>query len=140
MPLFIVMVRSFIEILNFFSGVVVITLLSIVIALAIILGVQREQNVCLTDGCIQLSAQIAASMNQSVDPCEDFYEFSCGNWIRNNAIDPGKNLWCHQESICMHAHSFKICIENKAHVCISDSLFLIIITVNLEIFIVKIFS
>ena len=89
MPSFIAMVRSFIEILNFFSGVVVITLLSIVIALAIILGVQRGQNVCLTDGCIQLSTQIAASMNQSVDPCEDFYEFSCGNWIRNNAIDPG---------------------------------------------------
>jgi hypothetical protein len=72
--------------------VAVIALLAVVIALAVVLGVRRSEggeDVCLTDGCIQLSAQIAASLNQSVDPCEDFYEFSCGNWIRNNAIDPG---------------------------------------------------
>ena len=89
---------------NYFAGVIVITLVAAVIALAVTLGVemgkdtnqmgpgtgeQTGDDVCLTDGCIQLSAQIAASMNQSVDPCEDFYEFSCGNWIRNNAIDPG---------------------------------------------------
>ena len=85
-----------------------ITLLVVVIALAVTLGVESGkattdevtgQNICLTDGCIQLSAQIAASLNQSVDPCENFYEFSCGNWIRNNAIDPGKNLWCHQGKV-----------------------------------------
>ena len=69
-----------------------IALLAVVIPLAVVLGIERMeggQDVCLSDGCIQLSAQIAASLNQSVDPCEDFYQFSCGNWIRNNAIDPG---------------------------------------------------
>ena len=70
-----------------------ITLLATVIALAATLGVERgkatAEDVCLTDGCIELSAQIAASLNQSVDPCEDFYQFSCGNWIRNNAIEQG---------------------------------------------------
>lgn len=73
-----------------------IILLAAIIALAVVLGVQSGENgvqggenVCLTDGCIELSAQIAASINQSADPCEDFYEFSCGNWVRNNAIDPG---------------------------------------------------
>jgi len=27
-----------------------------------------------------------ASVNESVDPCEDFYEFSCGKWVSNNQI------------------------------------------------------
>lgn len=29
---------------------------------------------------------IKNSINESVDPCENFYEFSCGNWIANNKI------------------------------------------------------
>ena len=94
-----------------YTGVVIAALLAVVIALAVVLGVERaekvdradkvdgaSEDVCLTDGCIQLSAQITASLNQSVDPCENFYQFSCGNWERTNIIDPGisytvKNEW-----------------------------------------------
>ncbi|XP_046687057.1 neprilysin-like, partial [Homalodisca vitripennis] len=25
-------------------------------------------------------------MNLSVDPCQDFYQFSCGGWIKNNPV------------------------------------------------------
>ena len=32
-----------------------------------------------------------ANMNQSVDPCEDFYSFSCGGWIQQNSIQAGRS-------------------------------------------------
>ena len=44
---------------------------------------------CLTPGCIQLSAQIAAAINQSADPCQDFYQFSCGGWVKDNITPVG---------------------------------------------------
>jgi endothelin-converting enzyme/putative endopeptidase len=34
-----------------------------------------------------------ASMDKSVDPCTDFYAFSCNGWIRNNPIPGDQSSW-----------------------------------------------
>jgi len=33
------------------------------------------------------------SMDRSVDPCADFFTYSCGGWIKNNPIPPDQSSW-----------------------------------------------
>ena len=41
----------------------------------------------------QLTHHILANMDATSDPCRDFYRFSCGGWLRHNAIPPDQSVW-----------------------------------------------
>lgn len=43
-------------------------------------------NVCLTEGCVTAAASIIDKINQSVDPCYNFYEFACGKFLHETEI------------------------------------------------------
>ncbi len=33
------------------------------------------------------------AIDKTVDPCVDFYLYSCGNWMKNNPVPPDKSRW-----------------------------------------------
>ena len=78
-----------------------IAVTALIIALAVPLGVINEKyrsssssastqpattTTCLTPECVKLAASVLAAIDQTVDPCTDFYKFSCDNWIQNTII------------------------------------------------------
>ncbi|CAG0896460.1 unnamed protein product [Darwinula stevensoni] len=43
--------------------------------------------------CIETSSSIAAAMDLAMNPCEDFYHFACGCWVKKNPLPPGRSIW-----------------------------------------------
>ncbi|WVQ69874.1 uncharacterized protein L199_008096 [Kwoniella botswanensis] len=52
-----------------------------------------DQKICLSPECVILSSSILQSLNQSVDPCEDFYEFATGGWAASHSIPTDRGLY-----------------------------------------------
>lgn len=50
----------------------------------------EETNICTTEICARESAIMLSSLDESVNPCEDFYEFACGDYIRNTVLPEDK--------------------------------------------------
>ncbi|GIY92266.1 endothelin-converting enzyme homolog [Caerostris extrusa] len=48
---------------------------------------------CVTPACVTVAAAILNAMDQTMDPCKDFYQYSCGGWIRANPLPDGKSIW-----------------------------------------------
>lgn len=51
----------------------------------------EEARVCRTNECHAVAKDIHLKMNESVSPCDDFYEFACGRWIREKKIPSCEN-------------------------------------------------
>lgn len=49
-----------------------------------------DKNVCYTSGCISSAAQVLSAMDQKVEPCDDFFQFACGNYELNTIIPDDK--------------------------------------------------
>ncbi|XP_075540860.1 M13 family metallopeptidase neprilysin 3 isoform X2 [Dermacentor variabilis] len=48
---------------------------------------------CVTPACVTVASSILNAMDPETDPCEDFYQYSCGGWIKANPLPDGKSIW-----------------------------------------------
>uniref|UniRef100_A0A8V0X882 Neprilysin n=1 Tax=Gallus gallus TaxID=9031 RepID=A0A8V0X882_CHICK len=64
---------------------VVVILLAIVAITMIVLYATYDDGVCKTSDCIK-SARIIENMDTTAEPCNDFYQYACGGWLKRNVI------------------------------------------------------
>lgn len=78
----------------------VLTVLALSICVLLLgLTLHSGGGVCLSQACVSVAAQISEALDRTVDPCQDFYRFSCGGWIRRNPLPDGRSRWSTFNSI-----------------------------------------
>ncbi|NXD72319.1 NEP protein, partial [Eolophus roseicapillus] len=65
---------------------VVVILLAIVAITMIVLYATYDDGVCKTSDCIKSAARILENMDMTAEPCNDFYQYACGGWLKRNVI------------------------------------------------------
>ncbi|XP_077397778.1 neprilysin-like [Festucalex cinctus] len=65
---------------------VVSLLFIVVVALVILFATQQTVEICTTADCTRSAARLIDNMDAGVDPCDNFYQYACGGWLRKNII------------------------------------------------------
>jgi len=50
-------------------------------------------DLCLTEGCVKAANMLLENMDQDADPCEDFYQFTCGGFEKRVVIPDDRSSW-----------------------------------------------
>ncbi|KAM0749064.1 zincin [Meredithblackwellia eburnea MCA 4105] len=53
----------------------------------------KNAETCLTSTCVTVASTIISAMDTSIDPCDDFYNFANGGWLKNHPIPEGQGFF-----------------------------------------------
>lgn len=72
---------------------------------------------CVSPECVQTSSRLLQDIDFEIDPCDDFYEFTCGNWDTNHSKSaPLKHMDLETKVGNKILHSVRDFLETKAAV------------------------
>ena len=83
--------------------IIVLLLLTCVIFVTLYFSALSEkrtsQESCNDPECVQIAAKIIEAMDPNVDPCDNFYDYACGSWIRNTPIPDSRSRYSRFEKL-----------------------------------------
>ncbi|MEQ2200102.1 hypothetical protein XENOCAPTIV_022496, partial [Xenoophorus captivus] len=79
--------------------VALLALLACLVVLGLGFNSDSGRGLCLSEACVTVASQIVEAMDRSADPCQDFYQFACGGWMRKNPLPDGRSRWSTFNSI-----------------------------------------
>lgn len=58
-----------------------VLLVSLLLQATLMVSGDEIKQQCSTLSCVHAAATVIQKLNTQIDPCDDFYEFACGNFI-----------------------------------------------------------
>eukprot|EP01084_Bolivina_argentea_P285047 488729_1 len=85
-----------------------------------------SDNICFTEQCIEVSQELLSYMDESINPCNDFFHFSCGGWAKQYEFElskPGKHEYDPDIYLQtkVHRDTFLAVIHSKTNPYVNES-------------------
>ncbi|KAJ0179111.1 hypothetical protein K1T71_004823, partial [Dendrolimus kikuchii] len=75
-------------------GALGLSLIALAVYTAVlVLTEYRAPRPCISEECVGTASRILQALNKDVEPCQDFYEFACGGWIKKNPVPDWASSW-----------------------------------------------
>ncbi|XP_071494101.1 neprilysin-1-like [Diadema antillarum] len=64
----------------------IIVLLAVLLVVGLVISRRKGPNICMSKECVAAAGALIENMDLNADPCEDFYQYSCGGWKKRTTI------------------------------------------------------